>query len=230
MMSMLEEWRFADVAWIIFEYLCKKAPGIKEYSDICRGHYVTKIERALGYYVEREVAKCSEPIEYEEWKDKLARNGQRNVTRSLNSRWGDWNASLNEIEHRDVWRDSMLMRNNYMLEHSMPILHHLADQANYTYPTYEPPNVPPYPYPYVPYPHPYTHYPNMGNQSHGGGHYEDYFIGTMSNYGGNSIIPSLSYEVGGSSKGVQNDDDDEDMSDRMMSSENCVESGDEMDD
>ncbi|GKE96622.1 hypothetical protein Tco_1581477 [Tanacetum coccineum] len=71
MMSTLEEWRFANVAWIISEYLCKKALGIKEYSDICGGHYVTKIERALGYYVEREVAKCSEPIEYEEWKDKL---------------------------------------------------------------------------------------------------------------------------------------------------------------
>nr|GEV19024.1 hypothetical protein [Tanacetum cinerariifolium] len=46
---------------------------------------------------------------------------------------------------RDVWQDSMLMRNGYMPEHSMPILHHLVDEANFAYPPYEPPNVPPYP-------------------------------------------------------------------------------------
>ncbi|GJT48057.1 hypothetical protein Tco_0974214 [Tanacetum coccineum] len=68
---------------------------------------------------------------------------QRHEPRGLNTSWGDWNASLNEVECGNVWRDSMLMRNNYMLEHSMPILHHLADQGNFAYPTYEPPNVPP---------------------------------------------------------------------------------------
>ncbi|GJY35042.1 hypothetical protein Tco_0420420 [Tanacetum coccineum] len=36
----------------------------------------------------------------------------------LNSSWRDWNASLSEIERRNVWRDSMLIWNNYMLEHS----------------------------------------------------------------------------------------------------------------
>ncbi|GKD54683.1 hypothetical protein Tco_1288070 [Tanacetum coccineum] len=39
------------------------------------------------------------------------------------------NASLSEIEQRNVWRDSMLIQNNYMLEHSMPILHYLANQG-----------------------------------------------------------------------------------------------------
>nr|GEY01065.1 hypothetical protein [Tanacetum cinerariifolium]GEZ46256.1 hypothetical protein [Tanacetum cinerariifolium] len=85
-------------------------------------------------------------------------------------------------------RDSMLMRNNYMLKHSMPILYHLADQANYAYPTYEPSNIPPYPYPYVPYPYPYTHYPDMG-------------------FRGTSIVPSSGYEIKGSSRAIQNDDD-----------------------
>ncbi|GKF68980.1 hypothetical protein Tco_0198659, partial [Tanacetum coccineum] len=138
----------------------------------------------------------------------------------LNSSWGDWNASLNEIEPTNVWRDSMLMRNNYMLGHSMLILHHLADQANYAYPTYEPPNVPPYPYPYVPYPHPYTHYPDMGNQSHGGVHHgapgDGYFAGPMPSFEGTSIVPSSDYQVGGSSRAIQ--DDDEDADERMKSS------------
>ncbi|GJR31659.1 hypothetical protein Tco_1107891 [Tanacetum coccineum] len=116
----------------------------------------------------------------------------------------------------------MHMRNGYMLEHSMPILRHMADEANFAYPTYEPPNVPPYPYPYMPYPHPYTHYPDMGNLSYGGGQYgapgDAYlFTGAMPNYGGNLIIPSLGYEVGGSSRGVQDNDDDDDMSDQFMS-------------
>ncbi|GKB30444.1 hypothetical protein Tco_0869845 [Tanacetum coccineum] len=71
MMSMLEEGRFANMAWIIVEYLCKKTPGIKENSDICGGHYVTKIAKALGYYVEEEVAKFLKPVECEEWIDEM---------------------------------------------------------------------------------------------------------------------------------------------------------------
>ncbi|GJX17537.1 hypothetical protein Tco_0218369 [Tanacetum coccineum] len=110
----------------------------------------------------------------------------------------------------------MLMRNNYMLEHSMPILQHFNDQANFAYPTYEPPNVPPYLYPYMPYPHPYTHYPDMGNQPHRGGHYgapgEGYFAGSMPSFGGTFIVPSPGYEVGGSSRAIQDDDDDASMS------------------
>ncbi|GKE07335.1 hypothetical protein Tco_1399353 [Tanacetum coccineum] len=113
----------------------------------------------------------------------------------LNSSWGDWNANLDEIQRGNVWRDSMLMRNNYMLEHSMPILHHLADQAQFSYPTYDPPNVRPYPYLYKPYPYPYTYYLNMGTQSYEGAHF------------GTSSIPSLGYDVGGSSRGYDDDDD-----------------------
>ncbi|GJW42361.1 retrovirus-related pol polyprotein from transposon TNT 1-94 [Tanacetum coccineum] len=120
------------------------------------------------------------------------------------------NTSLSEIEQGNVWRDSMLIQNNYMLEHSMPILHYLANQGNFAYPTYEPPNVPPYPYPYIPYPYPYTHYPNLGNQSNQGGSYglggDDYFTSVMPDFGGSS----LGYAVGGSSRGDGFNDDDMD--------------------
>nr|GEY70957.1 hypothetical protein [Tanacetum cinerariifolium] len=47
LMSMSEEGRFANVAWILAEYLCKKASGIKENSENYGGHYVTKIAKAL---------------------------------------------------------------------------------------------------------------------------------------------------------------------------------------
>nr|GEX44132.1 hypothetical protein [Tanacetum cinerariifolium]GEX45001.1 hypothetical protein [Tanacetum cinerariifolium] len=129
----------------------------------------------------------------------------------LNSSWGDWNASLSEIERGNIWRGSMLIRNNYMLEHSMPILHYLADQGNFAYLTYELPNVPPYPYPYTPYPYPYTHYPNLGNQSNQGGSYglggDDYFTSVIPDFG----CSSSGYAVEGSSKGARfNDDDDTD--------------------
>ncbi|GJT06139.1 hypothetical protein Tco_0840601 [Tanacetum coccineum] len=232
---------------------------MKERSEIYGGHYVTKITKSLGYYVDEELDKYSDPIESEEWKLKMfakeldranlrlrrpvliqqpprVGNEQRNEPSGLDSSWGDWNASLNEIEIRDVWRDVMLMRNGYMLEHSIPILHHLADQANYTYPTYKPPNVPPYPYPYVPYSHPYMHYPDMGNSSYGGGQHgaprDAYmFTGAMISYGGNAIVSSSGYEIGGSSRGVQAENsDDDDMSDPFMHSEDCVESADDMDD
>nr|GEW13869.1 hypothetical protein [Tanacetum cinerariifolium] len=115
----------------------------------------------------------------------------------LNSSWGDWNVNLSEIE-RGMFGDSMLIGNNYMLEHSMPILHHFADQGNFAYPTYEPPNVLPYLYPYIPYPYPYTHYPNPGNQSNQGGSNglggDDYVTSAMPNFRGSSSR----YAVGGS--------------------------------
>ncbi|GJW61063.1 hypothetical protein Tco_0110398 [Tanacetum coccineum] len=85
---------------------------------------------------------------------------------------------------------------------SMLIFHQLADEAGHTIPTaFDPPNVPLYPYPYVPYPYPYTHYPDM-----------------------------VRYEIGGSTKGVQDDDDDEDMSDQLVHSEDCVARDDDIDD
>nr|GEU90390.1 hypothetical protein [Tanacetum cinerariifolium] len=210
---------------------------------------MSALDESHGYLVDEEVAKCSEPIESEKWTAKmLASELHENIhtllqtTRvappprearrkrqeriGLNSSWGDWNASLNENERRDVWRDSMLMRNNYMLKHSMPILHHLAYQYNFAYPTYEPPNVLPYPYPYVPYPHPYTHYPEAGSQSYGG----EYYRAQGDAYYACPIIPSSGYEIRGSSGGVHGDDDDEDdMSDQYVRSENCVASDDDDD-
>ncbi|GJV62855.1 hypothetical protein Tco_1473683 [Tanacetum coccineum] len=187
---------FGSLVHRLAKHLSKHAPGLKENSLICGGHYVAKIAKSLGYLMDEEVAKYSEPIECEKWTEKmLAGELELENYRLLGS------TSLPPPQAREQ-RDSMLMRNNYMLEHSMPILHYLADQANYAYPTYEPPNVTPYPYPYVPNPHTYTHYPDMGNQSHGGGHYEasgdDYFAGSMPSFEGTSIVPSISYEVGGS--------------------------------
>ncbi|GJU61002.1 hypothetical protein Tco_1238768 [Tanacetum coccineum] len=182
---MRKESRGVNLAWIIADHLYKHAPGTKESSVICAGHYVTKIASSLGYCVDDEIKKCSEPIDY-------------------------WNASLNEVEHGNVRRDSMLIRNNYMLKHSMPILHHLENQGNFAYPTYEPPNVPPYLYPYIPYPHSYTHYPNPGNQSNQGRSYglgdDEYFTSAVPDFGGNSS----GYAVGGSSGGAGFDDEDMD--------------------
>ncbi|GJS09537.1 ribonuclease H-like domain-containing protein [Tanacetum coccineum] len=131
MMSALEESRGINLAWVI-AHLYKHASGLMKNSLICGGHYVTEIAKSLGYLV-----------------PSLPRGTrkQRHEPSGLNSSWGDRNASLNLIEHRDVWRDPMLMRNNYMLKHFVPILHHLAYKANFAYPTYEPPNVPRYPYP-----------------------------------------------------------------------------------
>ncbi|GJV51100.1 hypothetical protein Tco_1446841 [Tanacetum coccineum] len=77
-----------------------------------------------------------------------------------------------------------------------------GDQGNFGYPTYEPPNVSPYPYPYIPYPYPYTHYQ--------GGHYrlggDDYFTSAMLDFGGSSSGNA----VRGSSRGAGFDDDDMD--------------------
>ncbi|GJU00057.1 hypothetical protein Tco_1110395 [Tanacetum coccineum] len=211
---------------VIAEHLSKHALGLKENILICGDHYVTKISSSLGYLVDEKVMKCSELIECEKWTSKMLVNEldedthalmqtrrvalqpsqarwQRQEPSGLDSSWGDWNTYSNEIERRDVWRDSMLMRNNYILEHSAPILHHLADQYNFAYPAYEPPNVPPYPYSYVPYPHPYTHYPVAGNQSYGGEQYGARGDG----YYACSIVSSSGYKIGGSSIGFHGDND-----------------------
>ncbi|GJW20646.1 hypothetical protein Tco_0031268 [Tanacetum coccineum] len=67
MMIALEESRGINFTWIIAEHLCKHSPGLKENSLICRGHYVTKIAKSLGYLVNEEVKKCSELIKCEKW-------------------------------------------------------------------------------------------------------------------------------------------------------------------
>ncbi|GJY00419.1 hypothetical protein Tco_0357437 [Tanacetum coccineum] len=209
MMSALEESRGVNLAWIIADHLYKHAPGTKENSVICVGHYVTKIACFLGYFMDEEIKKCSKPIDCEYWISKMladeldventclkketempnqAEKGSsepRQEHRGLNSSWGDWNASLSRIER--------------------------GNTNNFAYPTYEPPNVPPYSYPYIPYPYPYTHYPNPGNQSNHGGSYrlggDDYFTSAMPDFRGSS----LGYAVEGSSRGTGfNDDDDMD--------------------
>nr|GEX71415.1 hypothetical protein [Tanacetum cinerariifolium] len=226
MMSSLEESRGVNLAWIIADHLYKHSPGTKENSVICAGHYVTKIACFLGYCVDNEIKKCYEPIDSDYWTSKMladkfdlentclkketemptqAEEGSkepRQDHRGLNSCWGDWNTNLSEIEWGNVRRDSMLIRNTYMLEHSIPILHHFANQGNFAYLTYKPPNAPPYPYPYTSYPYPYTHYPNSGNQRNQGGSYglggDDYVTSSMPDLGGSS----LGYAVGGSSRGL----------------------------
>ncbi|GKE26219.1 hypothetical protein Tco_1441603, partial [Tanacetum coccineum] len=99
---------------------------------------------------------------------------------------------------------------------------HLADQYNFAYPAYEPPNVPPYPYSYVPYPHPYTHYPVAGNQSYGGEQYGARGDG----YYACSIVSSSGYKIGGSSIGFHGDND----FDPIVHSEDCVASDNDDDD
>ncbi|GJX84066.1 hypothetical protein Tco_0333547 [Tanacetum coccineum] len=159
MMSVLEEGRSINVAWIIAEYLCRKALGTKDNSGICRGHYVTMIAGLLGYYVDKELEKCSDQID-------------------------------------------------------IPCLFYIIWPTKPTILTS--PNVPPYPYPYVPYPYPYTHYPDMGNQSHGEGHYgasgDGYFVGSMPSLEGTSIVHSSVSEVGGSSGEMQEEDNEDDAS------------------
>lgn len=115
-----------------------------------------------------------------------------NTQSGFDSGWGDWNRELNAIECRDAWRDSMQMRTNYNYDYSMPMIQHLAQDANYEVPPYNPPNVPPYPYPYPgysPFPEPYPPYGRLPEYGSSG-----------VNVGGPSFNPGgSSYDVGGSS-------------------------------
>ncbi|GKC56782.1 hypothetical protein Tco_1084380, partial [Tanacetum coccineum] len=83
MMSALEESRGNNIAWVITEHLYKHASNLKENSLICGGHYVTKISHSLGYLNDEEVAKCSEPIEYETWTARMLANELDEGTHSL---------------------------------------------------------------------------------------------------------------------------------------------------
>ncbi|GKD50903.1 hypothetical protein Tco_1279879 [Tanacetum coccineum] len=213
MMSALEESWGINLAWVIAEHLCKHAPALKENSLICRVHYVTKITHSLGYLNEEEVAKCSELIEHETWTVKMLENELDESTHTL------MQTEQEAPQHGQARRQRQEPRgNNYILEHSEPILHHLADQSNFIYPTYEPPNVPPYPYPYVPYPHTYTHYPDTGSPYFGGDHDGVHGDG----YHAGSIVPSSGYEIGGLSIGFHGD-----AFDLIMHSKDCVESDDD---
>ncbi|GJZ23773.1 hypothetical protein Tco_0561232 [Tanacetum coccineum] len=189
MMSTLEESRGVNLAWIIVDHLYKHALGTKESSVICAGHYVTKIASSLGYCVDDEIKKCSEPIDCEYWTTKmLAEELDENNQCLLKETGMPTQARIGSSEHRQEPRD----------------------QGNFAYPTYEPPNVSPYPYPYIPYPYSYTHYPNPSNQSNQGGSYglgdDEYFTSVVPDFGGNSS----GYVVGGSSGGAGFDDEDMD--------------------
>nr|GEU75806.1 ribonuclease H-like domain-containing protein [Tanacetum cinerariifolium] len=171
LMSALEESRGINLAWVIFEHRCKHAPGLKENSLICGDLIESKTWAAKMFENELDEG-TNTLLQIKHIATQPSQTGrQKQEPRGLDSSWGDWNTSLNEIERRGVWIDSMLMRNNYMLEHSMPILYRLADQSNFSYPTFKPPNVLPYPYPHMPYSHPYTHYPKMVSLSFGEDHY-----------------------------------------------------------
>nr|GEW53031.1 hypothetical protein [Tanacetum cinerariifolium] len=63
MISILEESRGVNLAWIIADHLYKHAPRTKENSAICTGHYVTRIASFLGYCVDDKIKKCLEPID-----------------------------------------------------------------------------------------------------------------------------------------------------------------------
>ncbi|GKC87648.1 hypothetical protein Tco_1148297, partial [Tanacetum coccineum] len=71
MMSALDESCGVNLAWIIADHLYKHALGIEESSVICAGHCVTKIASSLGYCVDDEIKKCSEPIDCEYWTTKM---------------------------------------------------------------------------------------------------------------------------------------------------------------
>nr|GEU87739.1 hypothetical protein [Tanacetum cinerariifolium] len=64
MMSALEESHGVNLSWIIANHSYKHAPRTKESNVICAGHYVTKIANSLGYCVDYEIKKCSDPIDW----------------------------------------------------------------------------------------------------------------------------------------------------------------------
>lgn len=264
-MKLLEEYKNGNVAWIIVEYLSKRAPGIKKQSDVCGGHYVTMLAKNLGYFNEEELRKCRVRLESEFWDAFSFGKTLDRINKTLgpwiepsvgaqsrayagvplqpqmgsflgstqsgfDSGWGDWNRELNAIECRDVWRDSMQMRNNYNYDYSIPMIQHLAQDANYEVPPYNPPNVPPYPLPYSPYPGPYP-YPYPGYSPFPEpyppyGRLPEYGSSGV-NVGGPSFNPGgSSYDVGGSSsragkkkRRVVDEDDEEDVDEDEEESE-----------
>ncbi|GJU59622.1 hypothetical protein Tco_1237388 [Tanacetum coccineum] len=81
----------------------------------------------------RALAKCSKSIKSESWDDRMFGKALDRRAKKL---------SLITLlkgppQASNVPREEP--------SHSMPILHHLADEANFAYPPYEPPDVPPYP-------------------------------------------------------------------------------------
>ncbi|GJU73023.1 hypothetical protein Tco_1264428 [Tanacetum coccineum] len=73
-LSSAERHAYCERLFKLQEHLCKHALGLKENSLICGGHYVTKIAHSLGYLNNKEVAKCSKPIECETWIARMLEN------------------------------------------------------------------------------------------------------------------------------------------------------------
>ncbi|GJS74191.1 reverse transcriptase domain-containing protein [Tanacetum coccineum] len=138
LLSLLDEGHNKNMAWILAEYLSKRASGIKKSSEIYGGHFVTKIVRKLGFYNQRELAKCSKPIKSESWDNRMFRKAFNRRAKKLS-----------------------------------PIT-------------------------------PLEGYPSNG---------EVCAKGAMPSHRGTSIVPSSGYDVRGSSRGAQDDDGDDDMSD-----------------
>ncbi|GJZ45813.1 hypothetical protein Tco_0593409 [Tanacetum coccineum] len=127
MMSTLEESRGVNLAWIIADHLYKHAPGTKENSAICAGHYVTKLACSLGYFVDDEIKKYSEPIDCDYWTSNML-------------------ADELDLENTCLKKETKIP--TQAKEGSRePRQDHgglNSNQGNFAYPTYEPPNVPPY--------------------------------------------------------------------------------------
>nr|GEY24915.1 hypothetical protein [Tanacetum cinerariifolium] len=153
----------------------KEPSVIKEISEICGGHFVTKIEKKLGFHNNMELAKCPKPIESEWWDDKMF--GKELYGRA--NKWSPITPLEGPPQASDVSRREPSGLNSG---------HYKAPRDAYL------------------------------------------FIVAMPNYRGNSIVPSLGYEVGGSSRRVQdNEDGDGDMSDQFVHCENYFASDDDID-
>nr|GFC77968.1 hypothetical protein [Tanacetum cinerariifolium] len=86
---------------------------------------MSALEDAHGYYVDKETKKCSKSIECEKWTTKMlakeldfenqtllpsmllpqpprVTREQRQKLSGLNSSWGDWDVSLNEMERQEM--------------------------------------------------------------------------------------------------------------------------------
>ncbi|GJX33027.1 hypothetical protein Tco_0242882 [Tanacetum coccineum] len=131
--------RGVNLAWIIADQLYKHAPGTKESSIICVGHCVTRIASSLGYCVDDEIKKCSEPIDCElEWEVVSNRQSQVEI----------WLGMIGTLSLEKGIKVGMLERELYVdliitiasKNISMPILHHLANQGGDDYFTSAMPN------------------------------------------------------------------------------------------
>nr|GEY03606.1 hypothetical protein [Tanacetum cinerariifolium] len=175
------------------------------------------LEESRGHLNEEEVAKCSEPIEYETWTVKMAGSKEMYQKRDmwmmivLEESRGHLNeeevAKCSEPIEYETWTVRMLANELDEGTHTLMQTEQEAsqpDQSNFAYPAYEPPNVPAYPYLYVPYLHPYTYYPDASSPSFVGDHYRAHGNG----YHAGSIVPSSGYEIEGSSTGFHGEDFD----------------------